>query len=122
MLVPLRRYAWECQTQEGGWGLDGILREHSWKLRGIVNGIDYSEWSPGSDPYLRSNGYTNYGTDDLATGKAACKAALQQVCAPSMIQSPFSERKWHYWLSHTVLAEMSAWSPAEATQRVVLCW
>ena len=41
-----RRYAWECQTQEGGWGLDGILREQSWKLRGIVNGIDYSEWSP----------------------------------------------------------------------------
>ncbi len=42
----LCRYAWECQTQEGGWGLDGILREQSWKLRGIVNGIDYSEWSP----------------------------------------------------------------------------
>ena len=42
----LRRYAWECQTQEGGWGLDSVLREQSWKLRGIVNGIDYSEWSP----------------------------------------------------------------------------
>ena len=41
-----RRYAWECQTQEGGWGLDNVLREQSWKLRGIVNGIDYSEWSP----------------------------------------------------------------------------
>ena len=40
------RYAWECQTQEGGWGLDNVLREQSWKLRGIVNGIDYSEWSP----------------------------------------------------------------------------
>ena len=42
----LCRYAWECQTQEGGWGLDSVLREQSWKLRGIVNGIDYSEWSP----------------------------------------------------------------------------
>lgn len=31
-------YAWECQTQDGGWGLDGVLRDHSWKLRGIVNG------------------------------------------------------------------------------------
>ena len=43
---PGRRYAWECQTQEGGWGLDGVLREQSWKLRGIVNGMDYGEWSP----------------------------------------------------------------------------
>ena len=42
----MRRDAWECQTQEGGWGLDAVLRESSWKLRGIVNGIDYSEWSP----------------------------------------------------------------------------
>jgi hypothetical protein len=35
-------YAWECQTQEGGWGLDAVVRENNWKLRGIVNGIDYS--------------------------------------------------------------------------------
>jgi hypothetical protein len=35
-------YAWECQTQEGGWGLDHILREAQWKIKGIVNGIDYS--------------------------------------------------------------------------------
>jgi starch synthase len=74
------RYAWECQTQEGGWGLDGILREHSWKLRGIVNGIDYSEWSPGADPFLRSDGYCNYTAATLAEGKARCKAALQRVC------------------------------------------
>ncbi len=77
------RYAWECQTQEGGWGLDGVLREHSWKLRGIVNGMDYSEWSPGADPHLRSDGYANYGTDDLVAGKARCKEALQRVRAPS---------------------------------------
>ena len=25
--APARRYAWECQTQEGGWGLDGVLRD-----------------------------------------------------------------------------------------------
>ena len=40
MLCGGRRYAWECQTQEGGWGLDGVLRDQAWKLRGIVNGID----------------------------------------------------------------------------------
>ena len=74
------RYAWECQTQEGGWGLDGCLREHSWKLKGIVNGIDYSEWSPENDPYLRSDGYMNYSQHDLAQGKAECKRSLQRVC------------------------------------------
>lgn len=92
-LIDARRYAWECQTQEGGWGLDGVLREHSWKLRGIVNGMDYSEWSPGADPHLRSDGFCNYGTDDLATGKAQCKAALQRVRAcldPSSPVSSFS--------------------------------
>ena len=75
----LCRYAWECQTQEGGWGLDGVLREQSWKLRGIVNGIDTSDWSPQQDSYLRSEGYTNYDMDSLVEGKARCKAALQRV-------------------------------------------
>eukprot|EP00891_Asterochloris_glomerata_P009947 jgi/Astpho2/9947/fgenesh1_pm.00152_%23_19_t len=71
-------YAWECQTQEGGWGLDGVLREHSWKLQGIVNGMDYSEWSPEHDAHLRDDGYCNYGLDSLARGKAQCKEALQR--------------------------------------------
>jgi starch synthase len=39
--APADGYAWECQTQEGGWGLDQVVRENNWKLRGIVNGIDY---------------------------------------------------------------------------------
>ena len=76
---PCLRYAWECQTQEGGWGLDGVLREHSWKLQGIVNGMDYSEWSPEHDAHLRDDGYCNYGLDSLARGKAQCKEALQRV-------------------------------------------
>lgn len=76
------RYAWECQTSEGGWGLDGSLREHSWKLRGIVNGIDYGEWSPWADVFLRSDGYVNYTKESVREGKAACKAALQRVCLP----------------------------------------
>lgn len=73
------RYAWECQTQEGGWGLDGVLRENNWKLRGIVNGMDYSEWSPERDPFLTSDGYQHYSVDTIKEGKAACKAALQRV-------------------------------------------
>lgn len=71
-------YAWECQTQDGGWGLDGVIREYNWKLRGIVNGIDDTEWSPELDAHLKSDGYTNYSMDTLETGKAACKAALQK--------------------------------------------
>lgn len=40
------------QTPEGGWGLDGTLKAHNWKLRGIVNGID-AEWSPAVDVHLQ---------------------------------------------------------------------
>ena len=79
------RYAWECQTQEGGWGLDGVLREQSWKLRGIVNGIDTKVWSPATDNFLGNDshwGYRNYTLDTLVEGKAACKAALQRVRHP----------------------------------------
>ncbi|KAK9844059.1 hypothetical protein WJX81_003138 [Elliptochloris bilobata] len=71
-------YAWECQTAEGGWGLDSVLREGAWKLRGIVNGIDTREWSPEADVHLRSNGYANYSAASLRDGKARCKAALQR--------------------------------------------
>jgi starch synthase len=71
-------YAWEVQTREGGWGLDGIIREHNWKLRGVVNGIDHQEWNPEVDVHLQSDGYMNYNSETLDTGKAACKAALQR--------------------------------------------
>ena len=77
--VKCCRYAWECQTAEGGWGLDGVLREGAWKLRGIVNGIDTAEWSPARDVFLQSDGYVNYSAADLREGKARCKAALQRV-------------------------------------------
>ena len=76
------RYAWECQTQDGGWGLDQTLRDNNWKFRGIVNGMDYSEWSPQQDVHLQSDGYQNYGQDNLRDGKARCKEALQKVSSP----------------------------------------
>ena len=71
-------YAWECQTQEGGWGLDGVIRENNWKLRGVVNGIDTKEWNPSLDKDLQSDGYQNYDIETFVKGKAACKAALQR--------------------------------------------
>ena len=76
---PCCRYAWECQTPEGGWGLDQILRDSSWKFRGIVNGMDYNEWSPQQDVHLQSDGYQNYSQANLREGKAKCKEALQRV-------------------------------------------
>ncbi len=46
---------------------------------GVVNGIDYTEWHPASDPHLRRDGYANYDVNTLTEGKARCKAALQKV-------------------------------------------
>ena len=66
-------YAWEIQTPEYGEGLDGILRERSSVLSGILNGIDTDAWDPATDTAIAEN----YKVGDMA-GKAACKAALQE--------------------------------------------
>ena len=65
-------YAREIQTPAFGYGLDGVLRERAADLAGVLNGIDYDEWNPRNDPYIASR----FDADDLS-GKAACKAALQ---------------------------------------------
>jgi starch synthase len=67
-------YAREIQTQRQGAGLDGLLRERRADLRGIVNGIDADLWSPALEPMLAER----YDADTVATGKAACKAWLQE--------------------------------------------
>ncbi|KAL4855125.1 Granule-bound starch synthase 2 [Chlorella vulgaris] len=73
------KYAEECQTPEGGWGLDDVLRRQAWKLKGVVNGIDLNEWHPAIDAHLSpSDGYCPYDADSLDSGKARCKAALQK--------------------------------------------
>ncbi len=65
-------YAREIQsTAEFGYGLEGVLRARSNDLSGIVNGIDYSEWDPESDPSLPAH----FSTRDLS-GKVACKAGV----------------------------------------------
>jgi starch synthase len=66
-------YAWEITTNEGGWGLHGILQERQGKLNGITNGIDMNEWDPEHDVHAPAA----YSVQDLS-GKAACKAALQK--------------------------------------------
>ncbi len=64
-------YAREIQTPEFGFGFDGLLRSRSYKLTGILNGVDYSEWDPRVDRFLPAQ----YSADDLS-GKRACKQAL----------------------------------------------
>jgi starch synthase len=64
-------YAAEIQTSEHGAGLDGILRSLSFKLQGILNGIDIEEWDPAVDPHIRSH----FSEQHLA-GKALSKRAL----------------------------------------------
>src|SRR5437763_8488634 len=64
-------YAREIQTPEYGFGLDGALRARSADLTGILNGVDYQEWSPEIDPHLPAR----FSADDLS-GKVACKRQL----------------------------------------------
>ncbi|HUJ15905.1 MAG TPA: glycogen synthase GlgA [Thermoanaerobaculia bacterium] len=64
-------YAQEIQTPEHGAGLDGVLRSLSFKLSGILNGIDIDEWNPDDDPNLASN----YSAEKMS-GKALSKRAL----------------------------------------------
>jgi starch synthase len=69
-----RKYAEEILTPEYGCGLEGVLAERKRDLRGILNGVDYREWNPESDPYVKKL----YSAANLA-GKAECKNDLQQI-------------------------------------------
>jgi starch synthase len=64
-------YAREIQTPELGFGLDGALRARAGVLTGILNGVDYNEWSPEVDPLIPAR----YGAADLR-GKEVCKQKL----------------------------------------------
>jgi len=67
-----KQYAKEIQTEQFGMGMEGVLRQRSDTLVGIVNGVDYDVWSPEADKTLAAA----YSADDLS-GKAECKRALQ---------------------------------------------
>lgn len=66
-------YANEIQTPEFGEGLDGVLRERSYALQGILNGIDVAGFDPATDKRIAAN----YTVEDRS-GKAICKAKLQE--------------------------------------------
>jgi starch synthase len=64
-------YAREIQTQEYGFGMDGVLRARAEVLTGILNGVDYRDWDPGTDPFIPAR----YSASDLS-GKRICKQHL----------------------------------------------
>jgi starch synthase len=66
-----KKYAAEIQTKEFGYGLEGVIRMRANRLTGILNGVDYSEWSPEADKLIVAN-YSAHNLD----GKRACKKDL----------------------------------------------
>jgi starch synthase len=66
-----RKYSHEIQTAEFGFGLDGVLRNRTATVTGILNGVDYDEWSPEKDKYIAAP----FSTKDLS-GKQQCKQDL----------------------------------------------
>jgi starch synthase len=78
------RYAQEITTEEFGCGLEGVLRQRQSSLRGILNGVDYSEWKTTGNSFLKHA----YTAEDLA-GKRACKLDLQaELGLPQTDQVP----------------------------------
>ncbi len=66
-----RKYAEEIQTPEYGHGLDGVVRGRTDRLQGILNGVDYTAWSPDHDMLIA----TQYSAKDFS-GKKLCKRDL----------------------------------------------
>jgi starch synthase len=69
-----RKYSQEIQTAEYGFGLEGVLRDRAATVTGILNGVDYDEWSPQADKFAAAK----YSPQDLA-GKALCKKDLLET-------------------------------------------
>jgi len=69
-------YAREIQQEPLGFGLQGVLREHAGRLRGILNGIDTTVWNPKIDAFIPQP----YDAASVKAGKRANKAALQRRC------------------------------------------
>jgi starch synthase len=66
-----KKYSQEIQTTEYGFGLEGVLRSRDATVTGIVNGVDYDEWSPLTDNFI----VAKYSPQDLS-GKQKCKQDL----------------------------------------------
>jgi starch synthase len=113
-------YAKEIQSDPLGCGLDGVLRQRSESLTGIVNGADYSVWNPASDPHLPRQ----YDAGNWQPGKEACKAELQrELGLPERDRTPIvaligrlaDQKGWDL-----VLEVMRRWATEMDVQWVIL--
>lgn len=66
-------YSWDIQTQDGGFGLDGVMSANKQKLRGILNGIDYDVWNPSKDSLIPAH----YSSERMS-GKKSCREAAMK--------------------------------------------
>jgi starch synthase len=66
-------YAREIMDMEQGFGLDGVLRQRAPDVVGILNGVDYEQWSPQTDPFI-----ARHYSEHSLTAKRVCKKSLQQ--------------------------------------------
>lgn len=79
-----RRYGYEIQTSEYGYGLDWLTRQRANRLIGITNGVDYEVWDPATDPELPAH----FDIDNLE-GKRECKRAmLERLSLPIELDRP----------------------------------
>ncbi|MCB1499304.1 MAG: glycogen synthase GlgA [Bauldia sp.] len=86
-------YAEEICTQSGGMGLDGLLRQRSEVLSGIVNGIDTAVWDPAADPNLAAN-YTAATLPRRAANKRAIAEAFALTPDDSFLFCVVSRLGW----------------------------
>lgn len=75
-------YAKEITTYIGSHGISDVINQAPYKVTGVLNGCDYSQWDPSTDQLIPAN----YSVDDMA-GKAACKKALQKIAKLPQIKS-----------------------------------
>jgi starch synthase len=79
-----RRYSFEIQTPENGFGLDWLVRDRTHRMFGITNGVDYDVWNPETDPELDRH----YSAADL-DGKQECKRRLlNKFSLPEAMDKP----------------------------------
>ncbi len=78
-----KKYAEEIRTADFGCGLEIILKECEHKLYGIINGVDYAEWSPENDKFISHK----YNVEDLR-GKEVCKSHLQKILGLPQVKAP----------------------------------
>ncbi len=79
-----RRYSFEIQQPENGYGLDWLVRQRNSRMFGITNGVDYDVWNPETDVELPAH----FNVDDM-TGKLECKRTLlQKFSLPEYLDKP----------------------------------